>query len=168
MQCSAVLWCATQCSCGLYLYYTTVWYKLSSWRNFVTWNKRLSDWQQLFLQGATVMTVCSSGDKSRPRVQYTMSPKVFLLYSMLGLAGTEGEGDPLWPCVPGAVLQTPPLLIHSFSQSCSSSRSSKHHNSKTVRARQLEFCENVYTCNISHATCHRSILFCFPQLLKFK
>ena len=43
------------------------------------------------------------------------------------------------PGVAGAVLQTPPWLIHSFIDWCFSSRSSQHHYTHSVRARKLKF-----------------------------
>ena len=43
----------------------------------------------------------------------------------------------------GAVLQTPPSLIDSVSQSAFSSKYSKHHNSQTVKARDLKLWHNV-------------------------
>ena len=71
------------------------------------------------------------------------------------------------PGVAGAVLQSPLSLIHwlrSFS-----SKSSKHHKSKTIRASDLKFCHNVHLltqcsphvmCHASCVTCHMSPLMC--------
>ena len=49
-------------------------------------------------------------------------------------------------------------VIDSFSQSTFSSKSSRHHKSQTVRARELKFGENVHpspcvTCQMSRVTC---------------
>ena len=44
------------------------------------------------------------------------------------------------------------------SQSASSSKSSKHHNCQTVRARKLKCWENVHPCHMSCITCHLSIV----------
>ena len=48
------------------------------------------------------------------------------------------------PSVPGPVLQTPPLTIMPVGQLSFSSRSSKHHNSQTARARELKFWDNIH------------------------
>ena len=69
------------------------------------------------------------------------------------------------PSVAGAVLQTPLSLIHSLIGDLFSFKSSKHHKSQTIRARELTFWENVYppphvTCHMSHVTCHVSCVTC--------
>ena len=48
------------------------------------------------------------------------------------------------PSVAGAVLQKPPSLIKSVGRWSFSSRSSKHHNSQMVRARELKFWDNFH------------------------
>ena len=65
------------------------------------------------------------------------------------------------PGVAGPVLKTPLLLIHSVSQWSFSLQSSKHHNSQTVRARDLKFWDNVHhplcvTCHMSRVIFHVS------------
>ena len=69
------------------------------------------------------------------------------------------------PGVAGAVLQTASSLIKWVSQSSFSSRYSQHHDSQTVRARELKFWENVHPtpcvmCHLSHVTCHISPVTC--------
>ena len=81
--------------------------------------------------------------------------------------------------VAGAVLQSPPSLIHWFNDSLSqrsfSSKSSEHHKSQTIRARDLKCWHNVYhlSCvtlwhlppvasDVSPITCHLSWVPC-PQ-----
>ena len=60
------------------------------------------------------------------------------------------------PGVAGAVLKTP----SSFIQWSFSSKSSKHDNSQTVRARKLKFWENVHPPHVSHFMCHESSVTC--------
>ena len=75
------------------------------------------------------------------------------------------------PSLTGAVLQTHcNLLIYSFTNSKSKSKSLKHHYSKTVKARELKFRENVYpptnvTCRVSCVTCHESCVMCHLNFL---
>ena len=72
------------------------------------------------------------------------------------------------PGVVGAVLQTPPSLIDWFTDSSFVKISLKHHNSQTVRARDLIFWHEVaipyvscVICHMSRETCHVS---CVTQL----
>ena len=65
------------------------------------------------------------------------------------------------PGVAGAVLQTPSSFINSVSSSAFSSRYSTNLHSQAVRARELNFFDNVHlpppgTCHMSHVTCHVS------------
>ena len=65
------------------------------------------------------------------------------------------------PVVARAVLQSPLLLIHSYSRWSFHSESSRHCLSQTIRAVELKFWENVHpppcvTCHVSHVTCHVS------------
>ena len=76
------------------------------------------------------------------------------------------------PGVAGAVLQSPLLLINSLIKSAFSSKPSKHHYTQTVRARELNFWENVHpppsvtfqvscvTCQVSCVRCHVSGITC--------
>ena len=66
------------------------------------------------------------------------------------------------PGVAGAVYKH---LGHLFIMQCFSSKSSKHHKSQTVRARELKFWKNVhplkhFTCQMSSVTCHMSCIMC--------
>ena len=68
------------------------------------------------------------------------------------------------PGVARAVLQSPPLLIHSLSHP-SFQISSKHCQSETGRGRELKFGENIHTilsvmCHMSCVTCHMSCVTC--------
>ena len=69
-----------------------------------------------------------------------------------------------WPGVAGAVLQSPPWLINWFSDPLVQI-SSKHCQSKTWRARELKFGENVHPtlcvmCRVSRVMCHVSRVMC--------
>ena len=64
------------------------------------------------------------------------------------------------PCVDGAVLQTPPSLFNSLTESPFSSKPSKHHYTQTLRARELNF-ERMFTLNnVSLVKCHVSDVRC--------
>ena len=87
------------------------------------------------------------------------------------------------PCVAGAVLQSPLLLVHKFNNLVSlsffSSQSSNHYKSQTVKARDLTCSEKVHlhqrvmchmsyvTCHNSHVTCHMSHFLCYLFLFIF-
>ena len=73
------------------------------------------------------------------------------------------------------------LLFHQLSQRCISSKSSKYHNTKTVRARKLKFFKRMFishkvscvTCHMSRVMCHMSTVTChrssvMSHLLPFK
>ena len=69
------------------------------------------------------------------------------------------------PGVARDILQTPPWFINWLSESPSSSKPSKLHYTRTVRARELKFCENVLppprvTCQLSRVRCPRSGVTC--------
>ena len=69
------------------------------------------------------------------------------------------------PGVARAVLQTTFSLINWLSHSSFSSRSSKHYNSQTVRARELKFWENIHPtpcvmCHVSCVMCHMLFVTC--------
>ena len=80
--------------------------------------------------------------------------------------GGGGKTVFLNPSLTGAVLQTHcNLLIYSFTNSRSKSKSLKHHYSKTGKARELKFWENVYpptnvTCCVSCVMCNESWVIC--------
>ena len=61
------------------------------------------------------------------------------------------------------------FVINWLSQSSFSSRSLKHHNSQTIRARELKLWENVHPvsrvrCLLSYVTCHLSPIMCHMSL----
>ena len=63
------------------------------------------------------------------------------------------------PGVAGAVLKTPLSLIDWFLNPPFSSKYSKYHTSQTIRARDLQFWDNLHqplcvTCHMLHVTCH--------------
>ena len=70
------------------------------------------------------------------------------------------------PGVAGAVLQTLPLPIKSVGQSSFSSKSSKHHNSKTVKPRELKFWDNVQSPPGVRCQVSGDEPFCWNILLK--
>ena len=59
--------------------------------------------------------------------------------SIVGIIKSDENNVFNRPGVAGAVLQIPPSLIDSVSNSSFPSKYSKHHNSQTVRARDLKF-----------------------------
>ena len=78
------------------------------------------------------------------------------------------------PGVAGAILQPPLWLIHSFIESLSylSSKSSRHHKSQTVRAKNLTFWEYVHpppcvTCQMSGTRCQVSGVTCHVSDITF-
>ena len=90
---------------------------------------------------------------------------VYFDFSSSFFSFLDPRGQSKWPhifhrpCVAGAVLQTPLLLINSVTQSSFSSKSSKYLHSKTVKARELTFWENVHLppcvmCRMSRIMCH--------------
>ena len=77
----------------------------------------------------------------------------------------------LWPGVARAVLQTALSLIESLTEWSFPSRSYKHHNAQTIRARELQFWENVHpttcvSCHLSHVTCLISYVTCHMSSVK--
>ena len=64
----------------------------------------------------------------------------------------------------GVCSKTPPLFTHSITEQSFFSRSSKHHDSQTARARELKFWEKVYPthviCHVSPVMCHMSHVSC--------
>ena len=80
------------------------------------------------------------------------------------------------PGVAGAVLQSPPLLINSLTDSLTDPLvqiSSKHCQSQTRRARELKFVENVHPtlcvmCHVSPVTSHLSLVTCHLWHVKKK
>ena len=66
--------------------------------------------------------------------------------------------------VAGTVLQTPPSPIKWVGQQSFSSRSSKHHNYQSVKARQLTFWDNIHSHQLWHVRCHVSCVTLFVLL----
>ena len=60
----------------------------------------------------------------------------------------------------GAVLQASLWLIDWLTESPFSANPSKHHYTKTVRARELTFFENVHPHHVSHVRCQVSVVLC--------